>query len=162
MVEPLEVQIEAAVGELHLRAGACGCGQMGAVLAGCDRAGGTLWVTLEAVAPDELPDAFSRWLAHLEDPEWQQTAEHGIAMYGAVWEKLPHTESVRQAIQFATSPEFLDDVPTEEVWACRGVVWGRDDITRTAVALASLKGAYHSGGAFYPEIVKRMRKLPKP
>lgn len=162
MAAPLKIQTEAQIEELRLRGALCGCNSYGAVLAGVDRSAGTLWVTLEGCEPEELPDAFSRWLAHLEDPDWQETAEHGIAMYGATWERLPHLESVRQLIQFSSTPEFLDAVPLEEVWACRGVIWGRDDITRTAVALAALHGSYHSGGAFYPEIVKRMRKLPKP
>lgn len=157
---PLDILVEAEVGDLRVRAAACGCGQFAAVLAG--HVEKPLWVTIATVSPEELHDAFSAWQAHMEDPDWRETAHQAIVLYGATWERLPHIESVRQCLQFSATPEWLLDVPLDEMWRCRGLVWGRDDITRTAVALSCIRGAYNSGGAYLPEFAQWLRKATRP
>lgn len=160
MAPPLEVICESTSEDIRVRAAVCPCGKYGAVLLG--HAEKPVWVTVVSVEPEEVHDAFSAWLAHMDDPDWRETAHIALPLYGAVWEKLPHTESVRQCLQFAASPEWIMDVPVDEAWRCRGLVWGRDDITRTAVALSCVKGAWNTGGDYLPEFVDWMRKGARP
>lgn len=162
MSRVLDIAVDARQGDILVRGARCGCAaDFAVVFVGLERAK-PLWLCVQTVEGDDLEDTFSGVLAQMEDPDWQDTARSGVAIFGCVWEALTHPEAVRQAIQFGSSPEWLLDVPLEEVWACRGVIWGRDDITRTAVALASVRGYWlgsGSGGDYYPKIVQRLKKL---
>jgi hypothetical protein len=153
----LRVEVEAEIANLRIRSAVCpDCADFGAVLVALQDK--PLWVTVATEDPENLADEFSAWLAHMEDPEWRDIAELAVVIFGAVWWKLPHREATRQCIQFGTSPSWLMDVPLEVAWATRGVTWGRDDITRTLVALACTRAYADAGGVFDRAVADRLRK----
>lgn len=147
---PLEALVETTVGKLRLRIARPADddhspeGMASLHVALVDK---PLWVTLAIDDVETIQDIFSGAAAQLEDPDWIETAEFGVCLYGATWEKLSPNDCGRQVVQFGVTPDWAFDVPLEQLWRLRGVVWGADDITRTAVALAACRAyAQNVGG----------------
>jgi hypothetical protein len=140
-VDQLRVLIEARVGKLRIRQARCngscnGECNHGVIAIGHDEK--PLWIVVVADELDEINDQFSGVMAGLEDPDWAETAEYGIVLHGMTWPKLNPATAVRQALQFGADPDWMLDVPLEQLWRLRGVVFG-DDITRVPIAIANCR-----------------------
>lgn len=134
----LRVLVESSVGNLRVRAAGCdgSCGGVcdhGIIAVGHGEK--PLWITVVANDLGTVHDQFSGVLACLEDPEWAETAEYGIVLHGMTWMKLNPGTAVRQALQFGSDPDWMLEVPLDQLWRLRGVVFG-DDITRVPIAAA--------------------------
>lgn len=137
----MSILTEARVGALRVRSARCNgdCGgtcNHGIIAVGHGEK--PLWVTVVADELDEIHGQFSGVLAGLEDPDWQETAEYGIVLHGMTWPKLDAPNAVRQVVQFGSDPDWILEVPLEQLWRLRGVVFG-DDITRVPIAIANCR-----------------------
>lgn len=133
--------VEARVGDLRVRSARCNGDCNGTCSHGIIAIGHgekPLWVTVVVDDLEIVTDQFSGVLANLEDPDWQETAHYGIVLHGMTWPRLNPGTAVRQTLQFGADPDWMLDVPLDQLWCLRGVVFG-DDITRVPIAVANCR-----------------------
>jgi hypothetical protein len=102
-----------------------------------------LWITV-AKARRELLGESVEVVAGLHDDERMEgtdpatiVIEKALALIGMPWERLAWDEAMRQLAVWLGLPQWMMAVSVEQLWACRGVSFGRD-LTRVPRALNAL------------------------